>query len=397
MKNIFFLIFLIIFILSGCGKLVDAKGFNDFLTNPPSAEDDDNSDNGSGSGSWIAVGQSEFTMGEAKHPSIAVLNGEPVVAFQDVAYGNKLTVMKYNSSNNSWSALGIAGVSDGEAADIVLKIKGLDIYVAFKDVVNSNSITVMKYSAGNWSVVGNKGFTASSVNSFDMEINNNGEIFVACHTGDLKLYSWNGSTWSLVSSTSSNNCYYMSLEFDSNNIPYVGFTINSSTSRVMRYYNSSWEIVSPDPYPDAYPKTKLVIKDDLPMIVVGNSTTYLLSRIFTGTNWQSLGATSYFLCDLIMNAGGDSYLSSVRAFDAFSTGSRVFIVGGFYSPNGSDYVKPDGTYALIYKNDTWSALGNKICDKSYDYKQSISATDSYVFVAVCAYPNNKLSVYKYAY
>jgi hypothetical protein len=61
-----------------------------------------------------------------------VSNGTLYVAYDDVANGDKLTVMTYDGSN--WSVLGSAGVSLGGAWSVSLYVYNGIPYVAYSDI-----------------------------------------------------------------------------------------------------------------------------------------------------------------------------------------------------------------------------------------------------------------------
>jgi len=58
---------------------------------------------------WQPVGSAAFSAGEAYCSSLAVNNGDVYVAYRDVANGNKVTVMKYESPAGAPCACGSMG------------------------------------------------------------------------------------------------------------------------------------------------------------------------------------------------------------------------------------------------------------------------------------------------
>jgi hypothetical protein len=100
---------------------------------------------------WISVGNIRFTQGEAQHPSLTIsLAGTPYVAYRDIQNNAEATVMKYDISTNSWLLVGDTGFSDGEIKRPSLTLTddfpSATPYIAYVDVANGNKITVMKYN-----------------------------------------------------------------------------------------------------------------------------------------------------------------------------------------------------------------------------------------------------------
>ena len=92
---------------------------------------------------WGTIGTDGFSAGAAAFPSLRFSsNGDPYVAYLDVANGFRATVMGFDGSN--WVTKGSAGFSKGEAYVTSLAISSTDdFYVAYVDEGNNFGATVM--------------------------------------------------------------------------------------------------------------------------------------------------------------------------------------------------------------------------------------------------------------
>ncbi|MES2702683.1 MAG: Ig-like domain-containing protein [Bacteroidota bacterium] len=117
-------------------------------------------------GSWVlqgSTGSTGISAGGALFPSLAISSdGQPVVAYTDVANSFKATVLKYNGT--SWTALGGAGVTAGQAPRVRLKIHPDGTpYIAYIEG-SSYKVTVMKFNGSAWVYVGSAAFSPVTVN-----------------------------------------------------------------------------------------------------------------------------------------------------------------------------------------------------------------------------------------
>lgn len=103
---------------------------------------------GTGTTGWVAVGPAGFSPGGAAFTSLAIDTSSDTlyVSFKDSASSTatKASVMKYTAATNSWAYMGAAGISDGAVTDTRLAIYAGVPYVAFDDAAYGGKVTVMK-------------------------------------------------------------------------------------------------------------------------------------------------------------------------------------------------------------------------------------------------------------
>jgi len=169
------------------------------------------------------------------------------MAYLDNAYGNEVTVLKYDGS--TWSTVGSArGASPGGADSASLAIDPSDVpYVACSDSTNDYKATVMKYdsSTSSWTAVGSVGFSAGAASVISLAISPSGVPYVAfeddANSGKVTVmkYEASSSTWKTLgrAGISSGLATFNSLVIDSSGVPYVAFTdsTNYDKASVMRF------------------------------------------------------------------------------------------------------------------------------------------------------------------
>lgn len=194
--------------------------------------------------SWEAVGSTAFSAGRAACPSLAIDNsGIPYLAYADWGNGYKTTVMKYSGKGvYGWEAVGDVAFSAGQASDTSLKINSIGVpYVAYSDDYYDDKATVMKYNGTNWEVVGVTGFSGSSVSDPSLAIDSSDIPYVAYQDwgngGKTTVKKYNGVSWETVGTAgfSSMNAFHNSLSMDRDGIPYVAFTDGYPKANVMKY------------------------------------------------------------------------------------------------------------------------------------------------------------------
>ncbi|NMI06828.1 hypothetical protein HF638_22840 [Paenibacillus sp. SZ31] len=93
---------------------------------------------------WEKVSTPGFSVGSSKGGSMDMAfdsQGTPYVAYRDAAYGNKVTVMKYE--NMGWRPVGSAGFSNDDALELDIFIDSTDhVYVSYK---KQGKMNMMKY------------------------------------------------------------------------------------------------------------------------------------------------------------------------------------------------------------------------------------------------------------
>ena len=96
---------------------------------------------------WQNVGNAGFSANGVEYNSLAFnLSGQPYVAFEDLAYAGRASVMKFDGTN--WVNVGNAGFSAGSVDFTSLAISPSgEPYVAYVDRNTSYKATVMYYDA----------------------------------------------------------------------------------------------------------------------------------------------------------------------------------------------------------------------------------------------------------
>ncbi len=186
--------------------------------------------------SWIAVGGAGFSIGAAWTPSIAIdKSGTPYVAYCETPAGlgyagsGPVTVMKYSSG--SWGAVGSTEFSAGTAlfTSIAIDTGGVP-FVAYMDYINSQYATVMKFDGSSWTSVGSPGFSGSTAAFISLAIDKNDIPYVA-YSGDgpdpgpVTVWKFNGTTWVTVGTSgfSGVNASYTSIAINNCGTPYVAY------------------------------------------------------------------------------------------------------------------------------------------------------------------------------
>lgn len=110
---------------------------------------------------WYTVGYEQFSEDEVFEISMVTIGTTPYVAFRDVAYGDKISVMYYDGE--SWVYLGgSGGISPASASYPSLTVDGSGrLYVAYMDSAYGNRATVMCYD-GSWYTIGDYGSASTS-------------------------------------------------------------------------------------------------------------------------------------------------------------------------------------------------------------------------------------------
>lgn len=106
---------------------------------------------------WEVVGYEHFSEAEVFDIAMTTVGTVPIVAFCDVTYDNKISVMYYVDYDNSWYYVGNPGVSDTVANYPSLTMNGDDLFLAYMDGAYSNRATVLYWNFESWESVGDYG------------------------------------------------------------------------------------------------------------------------------------------------------------------------------------------------------------------------------------------------
>jgi hypothetical protein len=249
---------------------------------------------------WAAVGATDFSMGEASMPSLAMSGSIPYTIFVDKAQSSRANVMYY--TGNAWASLDFAGAS---AAGIgfapSIKISGARIDIAYSDnSVGGKATAKLSLSNGNWSTYGSAGFTPtdSSYVKFD-------QGYVAYRAGSgispLNVYQWN-NTWAPVGPANiSSEDPVGANEFDFfvwGGNPFVVYTsVTNNFKLYCKLYNATtkvWDLRNPGKVsPTNVSAPKLQVTNAIPFVAFKdglNGGRASVMKLVGNSDWQYVGA-----------------------------------------------------------------------------------------------------------
>jgi Secretion system C-terminal sorting domain len=258
---------------------------------------------------WQSVGPYGLTEGSSTlpWPSFAISNSDvPYVAFKDASHNNKLTVMSFNGT--SWEILGTPGFT----ATIVDNNSSLAVdsngvpYVCYEDIYHQT--TVMKFISNQWQSVGAEPFTEET--SFPkIALDNNDIPYIAFrdNTDKVTVKKFENDTWQSVGlvSFSTGIPYVATLDFESNNIPYVAYIDlfpednDATKSSIIKFENNSWQLVGPQYFAPGLSESLSFTLDanDVPYVTFNDFSNEFKASVmkFNGNSWEYVGAPGFSL------------------------------------------------------------------------------------------------------
>jgi hypothetical protein len=322
---------------------------------------------------WVNVGNTGFSAASAWYISLALsITGQPYVAYDDYQFQpeGQATVMMFNDTN--WVNVGIAGFSGGAAwyTSLAINPSG-EPYVAYSDGSSyGGAVTVMKFDSSNWVYVGNPGFSASIADYVNLALSpTDGEPYVAyqdyAYDVQATVMKFDGLNWVNVGNPgfSPGHVTYTSIVFNPiDYLPYVAFTAASE------YGDTDWIGVT-------------VMRLD------GNNWVNVGPLEFTGGGvWpQSLAFSPSGEPYVAYSDGGWNFLdkATVMKFDGTSW---IYVGAEGFSGVGADYTSlafsPSGQLWVAYNNDTSGMMG----------PATVMKYDS-VFVGIKEQQKSKFSLY----
>lgn len=259
---------------------------------------------------WVLVGSPGFTQ-----PSIILLsiatdnNGTPYVAFCD-DYDYKISVMKFDGS--AWVAVGAPGLSaDMWGMNLGLRIpfaidkNGTPYVAAVADIPAIGlRATVVKFDGTDWVVVGNKGFSDSTIGTASLAIDNNGTPYMAFEDekyGDkATVMKYNGTGWVSVGSKgfTPREAYSPVINIAPNGTPYLSFVDRNKSYRgsVQKFDGTGWVYVGAAGFTSGAGDyiTSAIDNNGTPHIVYRSEFTgKAMAMWFDGTNWQQEGIPGF--------------------------------------------------------------------------------------------------------
>ncbi len=177
---------------------------------------------------WVSVGIPGFSTGGVFDISLAIdSNNIPYIAYPNYINGNEgeLIVMKFNGTN--WVSVGNPGVNAVAPSMVIGSNNVIYISDLFDCFTTTCSTNILKYDGANWTNIGNLGATSYSSS---LAIDSNNIPYVAYTYGqnndNVAVSKFDGTNWVLVGDPgiSSEMAYGYSLKIDSNDVPYVAYT-----------------------------------------------------------------------------------------------------------------------------------------------------------------------------
>ncbi|WP_345077111.1 Ig-like domain-containing protein, partial [Nemorincola caseinilytica] len=250
---------------------------------------------------WVFVGTPGFTPYTAT-PMIAIHNGVPYVAYSQMGT-SKASVMKFNGT--SWVLVGSAEFTPSNSNGVKIAISSSGtIFIAY--VNSSGRLTVMKYNGTSWVLLGSEGFTNVGGNTHNLAVDGSGTPYVSfgdyngpvtADYGKGSVMKFNGTSWEYVGSPffserMTANASFISSESGTLYMANSHFTPHPNVLKVWKYDGSSWTETSVG-MKDINRNASLALdSNDVPYIAYEDLNSPLSDvtvRKFNGTYWEFIG------------------------------------------------------------------------------------------------------------
>jgi hypothetical protein len=219
---------------------------------------------GASTDSWSSVGPNGSSALEAHYTDIALApDGTPIVVYSDHSTTplDKATAMSFYGG--FWHLLAGFGFSSSTAAYTTLDIDAAGtIYAAFSDSnaydpgTGAGRATVMRYDPASdaWSPVGTPGFSPHGALNLSLKLDRDGTPWIAYYRwhAELVVMRFDGASWVRVGGSAAGGDVpevqsegwrqWLSLTFDSQNLPYVAYQRANDANRaaVRRWDGAAW-------------------------------------------------------------------------------------------------------------------------------------------------------------
>jgi len=235
------------------------------------------------------------------------------------------------ADTRSWQVVGSVGFSSGtiDYTSLAIDSSGTP-YVAYQDADNSSKATVMYYdsSSSSWKTLGSAEFSAGIATYISLAFDSSDIPYVAYRDygnsgkATVMYYNSSSSSWNTLGSAgfSADIASYISLAFDSAGTPYVAYTDNSNGNMVtVMYYDSSsssWEALGSAGFSSGGAVyTSLAIgASDTPYVAYGDydnsSKATVMYYDSSSSSWKILGSAGF-------SAAAATYIN--LAFDSSGT------------------------------------------------------------------------------
>jgi len=334
---------------------------------------------------WIPVGDKGFTEGKAQYSEIAIDHmGTPYVVFQDQANNLKATVMKYNGT--AWEIVGAPGFSYGEIsyADIAIDASGTP-YVVFSDDGYSNKSFVWKFNGTDWEIVGGEAaWKASSTQYNSLVLDNDGIPYIALRAayngGNITIIKLNDDgSWKLLGNFGA--CQDISLALDNSGIPYIVYQdVDWNKATVKKYNGYTWDSVGEEAFTSSMASNLSITFDseNVPFISFSlyGSSPALMS--YNGSGWSYVGGN-------IITTEETGYATSF-VFDSSDVPFVTYVV------KSNDKIATVATF----NGDSWEKVGDpQISDGESGYTRIAIDNDDIKYISFVDVANGeKLTVMK---
>ena len=313
---------------------------------------------------WHQVGAAGFSAGEASYISLAFAGATPYVAYQDIANGNKASVMKFDGTD--WVQVGSAGFSSGWVDNISLAIDSSGTpYVAYEDWAISGisyaKASVMKFNGTTWEQVGAAGFSPNGASLTSIDIDSSGMPYVAymewiaCGPTTFNtcpkasVMKFNGTVWEQVDADFPiGGGYWIRIAIDSSDTPYVAYqafqdwaTMKGPKVIVMKFNGATWEQVGTGVSPSWVQFLSLSIDNNgTPYVAYQDGANNIKASVmkFNGITWEQVGAAGFSL--------GNTYRTSL----AISSKNTPYVA---YQDGAKDYKAS----VMKFNGSAWEQVG----------------------------------------
>ena len=250
---------------------------------------------------WVYVGAHGFSADTARNMSISVdPTGTPWVGYEDSA---KLSVKKFDGTN--WVYVGSPHFSTIGAYKITLQFaKDGTPYISYLNYTSgtgggSSGVVVKKFDGSSWVDLGSGFLPTGSVWGVDMKLDTGGTPYVcysSVYTDALIVARYTGGYWEYVGTTGFALTKQSTLAIDGKNRVYVAYEDDGTSLSMVKTYDSTgtWSnvgsgVVSPG---QVYPfSTYIAVDTPGTPYVSSYDNLYRLQTIekYDGTNWVTAG------------------------------------------------------------------------------------------------------------
>jgi hypothetical protein len=209
-----------------------------------------------------------------------------------------------------WQILGQRNFSSGDVSSINLEINNVGVpYVAFQDMANGGKVSVMKFDGTNWVYVGAPNFSSASANQLHFTISAADTLYVAYSNGsDSLVYAkkFDGTNWQQIGNPVMKSIY-ADIAVDINNVPNVAVVTGKDgyggpdTVYVKKFIAGNWVKVG---------NTMAARDASIPEIEMDNAGYIYLAASSRGLNYGTL----FYVYNNIswQQAGGLAYQEYIR-------------------------------------------------------------------------------------